>query len=112
MKTFNDIKEGDCLFLVLGSDFDATIERLNIKKLERDEQNDLIIYFDDEEKYLINHMQLPLTSNLDHFYTTKEEAVKYLESVFRKNKLWIEYLLTAYQEKLNKLYSELMKWKS
>ena len=111
MKTFSDIKEGDCLFLVLGSDFDATIECLNIKKLERDEQNDLIIYFD-EEKYIIDRTQLSLTSNLDHLYTTKEEAVGYLESVFRKNKLWIEYLLTAYQEKLNKLYSELMKWKS
>lgn len=120
MKTFNEIKIGDFLYVYNFSGLESKIDQykvINTVEIEdREEIPDhgaLILTLDDNENYTVAKSERESSvSVINGIYTELELAVQKLDITYKNSIDWINYLLSSYTEKVNVLKDELLKWKT
>lgn len=120
MKTFNEIKIGDFLYVYNFSGLESKIDQykvINTVEIEdREEISDhgaLILTLDDNENYTVAKSERESSvSVINGIYTELELAVQKLDITYKNSIDWINYLLSSYTEKVNVLKDELLKWKT
>jgi len=113
MKTFNDIKIGDFLYICLYEGLDTKIEQYKVVNKQEIDDNALLFTLDNNENYTVGKSERVCNvSTIDGIYTELDTVIIKLESIYRSSVDWLNYLLRSYNEKVDILKNEIVKWKT
>lgn len=112
MKTFNDIVVGDTLFIINSIGITSVIDEIKVTSIEETNENQLLIKSNDFEIIINEEERCHNHSKYSSCYIEAKDVVKALEEKFVASKEWFTCLVEGYNDKLNKFYQEISKWKT
>lgn len=112
MRTFNDIKEGDELFIVNSIGLGSSIVKVVIKSIEETPEKQILFKTNDKDITIEKEERCHNKSSYSDCYIELEDAIKEIENIFNTTRKWLAYLLDGYNNKLESFYKEIIKWKN
>ncbi len=118
MKTFNELKVGDFIYILDSSGFDSKIVPVVVNSIENLSDNDkehpkgMCITTESDKIYIESFEKIKPSTFHAEYFSDLESAIFCLENIFLSQKDWIQHLINGYNNKLKTLFTEIENWKS
>ena len=115
MKTFNDIKLDDFVYILSIAGLESKINQFKVvgamEETDKQGNTHLVLTFDNGVIYSVD--ESIRQTNVDVFegiYTELETALAKLDSIYKDSVDWLNHLFSEYTKKVETLKNEVIKW--